>query len=252
MSISLHTHLYNLLHTGNQGDIDYYIRSCHQGQKILELGCGNGRVCAALIAHGCEVTCIDNDADMLKAFHAKTKKQKSSAKVHLADMRDFQLNTTFDTVIIPFNGLLCMLSMADVDRTLRCVRNHLSPGGQLIFDIYYVPSDFKNEGFEEDSYIDTTTLTDDGTKIEVYEKTLVGDDAQRFDTSYMFVTNQHTPLEKQVEMTVKQRCIYPNQIEAMLQRNGFNLASLTADFTSSPICDDTQQVVVVATPLQHK
>lgn len=245
--MTLHTHLYNLLHTGNPGDLEYYLQQCAPGEKILELGCGNGRVTAALSRQGCLVDGLDNNPEMLLALRKKFPSLQNPPETHLEDMRSFALNKTFDKVIIPFNGLLCLLTAADVEKTLRCVKTHLVDGGALLLDMYYVPNDFLNEGEEDEAYIDTEVLDDNGTPIHVYEKTLVVNDPQRFDTSYIFVSNQHEPNEKHVEILVQQRCLYVEQLQSLLEKVGFSSISITADFTNGNINDNTEQVVVQAT-----
>lgn len=244
------TRLYNLLHTGNPGDVAYYKSCCPPGTHVLELGCGKGRIGASLQQQGCIVTGLDYDENMLEAFKQFTGDLSPTPAVHLADMRTFSLNCLFDRIIIPFNGLLCMLSPDDVLKVFQQVASHLKPDGKLIFDIYYVPSDFENDEIEDDFYIDTTVIDDNGTSIEVYEKTLTGDDPQRFDTSYIFVTGAHTPLEEQIEHTIEQRCLYFHQVEQLLNDARLSITAVHVNFdiltTRNDITDDTQQIAIHA------
>lgn len=248
------TRLYNLLHTGNPGDVAYYQQACPIGMRVLELGCGYGRIAAALQRQGCIVEGLDNDAHMLEAFAAAFTSNGANLspapRTHLADMRNFKLDGVFDRIVIPFNGLLCMLSIDDVTQVLTNTAAHLKKEGELIFDIYHMPADFENDGLEDEFYIDTTVLDDNGTRVEVYEKTLVSDDPQRFDTSYLFVINAHTPLEKQVEQTIAQRGLYLHQIDACLSQAGLTPVAVHPDFstahTRQDITDDTQQIVIHA------
>ncbi|MBN2341600.1 MAG: class I SAM-dependent methyltransferase [Deltaproteobacteria bacterium] len=239
--------LYNLLHTGNPGDASYYARCCNPEERVLEIGCGNGRIAKTLCDHGCLVQGIDNDPEMVEAFQTHTASLTPLPACHLADMRSFALSHRFDKVIIPFNGLLCMTSEADVIRALQRAAAHLEEDGELIFDMYFVPDNFQNTGEEEESYIDTTVLDDNGTRIEVYEKTLVGTDPQRFDTSYIFVANPYSSDEKQFEMTIAQRCIYINQLPTLLGAASLKMTTLSPDFQpNAPITEDTEQIVVHA------
>ena len=246
------TRLYNLLHTGNAGDITYYLDCCAPGMAVLELGCGNGRIAAALHQHGCSVDGLDNDSDMLDAFTQNLAHLKSPPRPHLADMRTFSLAAQYDRIIIPFNGLLCMLSLSDVTQVLKTAAAHLKSNGVLIFDVYYVPDDFENDGLEDDFYIDTAVLDDGGTRVEVYEKTLAQTDPQRFDTSYLFVTDAHSPMERQLEHTVAQRCLYLHQIDQCLHDAGLTATAIHPDFNTAgnrtDITSETQQLAIHARP----
>ena len=244
------TRLYNLLHTGNPGDLEYYLRQCRPGMRVLELGAGAGRISAALHRLGCHVEGLDNDPHMCDAFHQTMFPLPSPPPCHLADMRTFDLGQKYDRILIPFNGLLCMLSEADVVRVFQQAKAHLADEGELIFDVYYVPDDFENDGIEDEAYIDTAVITDNGASIEVYEKTLSTDDPQRFDTSYIYVINAGTPEEKQMEHTILQRCLYIHQIRRLLARTGFRTVRIRSDFSEASTDwkpdENTSQITVHA------
>lgn len=244
------TRLYNLLHTGNPGDLEYYLHQCPPGSRVLELGAGAGRISAALHRQGCRVEGLDNDPHMCDAFRQTVSSLAASIPCHLADMRTFTFSQRYDRILIPFNGLLCMLSEADVEKVFQQTRAHLAVGGEFIFDVYYVPDDFENDGVEDEAYIDTAVLTDIGVPVEVYEKTLSTDDPQRFDTSYIYVIHPGTPNEKQMEHTILQRCLYIHQIQQLLTRAGFNSVRICCDFAmdskETGPNEDTSQIVVHA------
>jgi hypothetical protein len=50
-------------------------------------------------------------------------------------MRDLNLDGEFETILIPGNSLLHMLTNAELKHCLAGVRRHLAPGGRLVFDI---------------------------------------------------------------------------------------------------------------------
>ncbi|MBN2525291.1 MAG: class I SAM-dependent methyltransferase [Deltaproteobacteria bacterium] len=242
--------LYNLLHTGNPGDVAYYVKHCQAGMTVLELGCGNGRVAAALMDAGCHVVGLDNDAQMRDGFLNAMSRFASPVPVHLSDMRSFDLGEKFHRIIIPFNGLLCMLSLDDVAKVFARAAAHLLDDGELIFDVYHVPDDFENDGIEDEAYVDTAVIDDDGKRVEVYEKTLSTGDPQRFDTSYIFVMNAGTAKEQQLEHTIAQRCLYVHQIRDLLHHAGFVVTAIRADFAESDeaggLTEDTRQIAVHA------
>jgi SAM-dependent methyltransferase len=242
--------LYNLLHTGNPGDLEYYLQQCLPGMRVLELGAGAGRISAALHRRGCHVEGIDNDPHMCNAFQQTMSSLSSPPPCHLADMRTFNFGQKYDRILIPFNGLLCMLSEADVVQVFRQAKAHLADDGELIFDVYYVSDDFENDGIEDDAYIDTAVIDDCGVRVDVYEKTLSTDDPQRFDTSYIYVINGGTPEEQQIEHTILQRCLYVHQIRTLLAETGFPGVRIGSDFSRASADwhpdDNTGQITVHA------
>jgi SAM-dependent methyltransferase len=51
--------LYALVHRGNAGDVDFYVRACAGAARVLELGCGTGRVLRAVAEVAGHVTGLD-------------------------------------------------------------------------------------------------------------------------------------------------------------------------------------------------
>ena len=119
-------------------DIPFYVEEATRaGGRVLELGCGTGRVSIPMAQAGIDVVGIDSSSTMLT--RAREKSQKAGTQnlnLLCADMRDFNISSKFDLVIIPFRGLLSLLSVDDQIRTLMNIKRHLEPGGKLIFDIF--------------------------------------------------------------------------------------------------------------------
>ena len=87
---------------------------------------------------------LDLSPGMLDAARQKVAgltKDEGSLLLLEGDMRELALDRAFNLVIIPFNGFLSLLSVDDQVRTLSRVRDHLAPGGRLIFDIFVPDAD---------------------------------------------------------------------------------------------------------------
>ena len=98
------------------------------GASVLEMGCGVGRVTRALLARGCQVTAVDNSPEMLA--HVPLEASKVCADIEALD-----LGRTFDAVLYAS----CLINTPDEAiraRQLAICRDHLKPGGHLIFERY--------------------------------------------------------------------------------------------------------------------
>src|SRR5690554_2293050 len=90
-------------------DIPFYIDFAHKiGKKVLELGCGTGRVTIPLALSGCMVTGLDLSESMLRVFREKLEKQQEPIKKRVAlvkgDMSNFSITQKFDLIIVPFRA----------------------------------------------------------------------------------------------------------------------------------------------------
>lgn len=60
---------------------------------------------------------------------------RAAVRLQLGDMRDFELEGSFDLIAIPFNGLSYLYDARDQLAALTTARRHLSEGGRLAFDV---------------------------------------------------------------------------------------------------------------------
>ncbi len=105
--------------------------------RLLELGCGSGRVGLGLLQLGYrDVTVTDFSptmVDMAKGVLGDAD-PRWAERVEVADACALSYpDASFDGVIFAFNGLMCMRGKADRDRALPEIRRVLRPGGLFLF-----------------------------------------------------------------------------------------------------------------------
>ena len=119
-------------------DIPFYLDAAKSADgRVLELGCGTGRIAIPIAQSGVEIVGLDFSTAMLERTRKKADAAgASNLTLVRGDMCDFTLDGKFSLVIIPFRGLLSLLSVEDEVQTLMNIKRHLEPGGKLIFDIF--------------------------------------------------------------------------------------------------------------------
>jgi SAM-dependent methyltransferase len=108
------------------------------GGPLLELGCGTGRLLVALATAGYAVTGVDSSAEMLRIARAKAEAAGVLRQVTLVqgDYADASLPGTYRLALVMMNTFLHLTTQADQLRALRHWRQHLSPGGLLLIDVF--------------------------------------------------------------------------------------------------------------------
>lgn len=110
--------------------------------NILDLGCGTGNHAIPLAQRGYKLVGVDRSESMLT--HARRKAtslpEGNSVTFCQGDIRTVDLQQHFDAALIMFAVLSYQLENADVLSALRTARQHLRPGGLLIFDVWYGPA----------------------------------------------------------------------------------------------------------------
>ena len=101
--------------------------------RLLDIGCGVGRVTAGLAARGFLVTGIDASADALRTARRVTPGGRFVAIDfrHLGEMR-----WTFDVATSYWNSL-GFATRADDEALLRALHGTLRPDGRLVLDLYH-------------------------------------------------------------------------------------------------------------------
>jgi SAM-dependent methyltransferase len=134
------------------GDTDFYRRlAAETGGPILDVGCGSGRIAAALVADGHEVVGVDLSAPMLRLAEQRRATLSADAAARLsfqqADMMTLNLGRDFALVVTPSRVFQFALTTAAQRQALAALRSHVRPGGRLVLDLFdpllerVVPSD---------------------------------------------------------------------------------------------------------------
>ncbi|MFN8639361.1 MAG: class I SAM-dependent methyltransferase [Dehalococcoidia bacterium] len=123
---------YDLDLEGYEDDIALYRELAEEyAGPVLELGCGTGRVAAALAGAGAEVVGVDISAGML----AVARSRSQHVQWVEGDMRSLDLGRRFALVLVPLGGLQHMESIDDLVAALDAVARHLDEGGVAVVDV---------------------------------------------------------------------------------------------------------------------
>lgn len=116
-------------------DLGFYVRLAREQKgRVLDIGCGTGRVMLPLLQAGHDVVGMDLSPHMLNLAVEKLGRAGFTPQLHQGDMRDFQLDQEFQLIIIPYYAMNYMTSPAERSQVMGCCHRHLAPGGLLVFD----------------------------------------------------------------------------------------------------------------------
>jgi SAM-dependent methyltransferase len=118
----------------DRGDLPFWEAMAMRAmpKRILELGCGTGRVTEVLARHA-NVTAIDLLVEMLRMARQRV----PLADFVAADIRQFALARRFDLIVLADDPMAHLISIDDRARALRLIADHLAPDGRVVMEGLY-------------------------------------------------------------------------------------------------------------------
>lgn len=204
-----------------------------QGKKALDLGCGTGTVSALLSDVGFQMTGVDRSANMLALAREKSK------DIHFVeqDMTKLDLMDVYDLVVIFCDSLNYLTNEKDVIATFERVFNHLAKDGLLLFDVhspYKVTSIFKDSTFAYES------------EDVAYVWECFVEEENRVEHELTFFVKQEVGLYERFDELHVQKTFPIDTYKQMLERTGFSLLEVSADFTRKEPNHTSERIFFVA------
>lgn len=117
-------------------EVDFYIKLIDKlkAKTILELGVGTGRIFSKLLPLVKAGEGIDISESMLTVCKNKCVGNKNY-KLHKLSFTDFNLQTTFDLIYLPFNTFQHLLTEEEQIKCLKNIKAHMHIGSRFILDV---------------------------------------------------------------------------------------------------------------------
>jgi SAM-dependent methyltransferase len=229
-------------------DVRYYVElAVERGGPVLEYGCGNGRITIPLGRAGVDVVGVDLSEPMLADLRRRLADEPAEVRervdVRRGDMRAVKLGRRFPLVIVPFNALLHLYTREDVEKFLARTRQHLAPRGELVLDISIPePEELARDPKKPHFAPRFRYPGADGGQMVRY--------SERFDydrlRQVLFVAMEFHPLDggRSWMTPMTHRQFFPQELEALLHYNGFDIVEQYGSFTGDPP-DQTSQTLLL-------
>ena len=229
-------------------DVDYeqradYLLSLferHGGTRprtLLDLACGSGSLCAALVRRGVDPIGVDASEAMLAQAAAKLSADPPVLLLR-QEMQVLDLYGTVDGAVCILDSLNHLCRTADLEQVFRRTRLFVEPGGLLIFD---VNTPYKHrEVLADRSFV----IEEEGLVCLWRNRYLsrTGEVAMQLD---FFCEQADGRYERQWD-TVRERAYSERTLRRLLQKAGWETLAVYEDLTTEPPAVDCERAVFVA------
>jgi SAM-dependent methyltransferase len=117
-------------------------------KRVLEPGCGGGRLVVELAKRGLEMHGFDTSEAALAYLRKQLARRKLTAQVYRDDMTQFSVKKPMDGVICTFNTFRHLTTGEAARAHLQSVADALAPGGIYILGLHLLPPDADEESLE--------------------------------------------------------------------------------------------------------
>ena len=190
-------------------------------RRILDLGCGTGGHAIPLARRGYAVVGVDRSESMLRIARSKTAKMGLSIDFRQGDIRDVNLDQTFDTVIAMFAVVSYQITNADLTAAFRTARRHLRPGGLFVFDAWFGPTVLTQRPTDRYKIIESGNE-----RIIRFVHAELDAVAQTVMVNYKVLHLKEGQVIDEVDETHPMRFLFAQEIAYFLETNGFELLKL--------------------------
>jgi SAM-dependent methyltransferase len=212
------------------------------GGPVLDLACGTGTMALRLAAQGYEVTGVDIVPEMIGWASQKAAAQDLAVEWVVADVRTFSLGKEFTFIYMLGNAYQHFLTRADQEALLARIREHLCPDGCFLFVTRHpTPKNLFEARFSEPQ----TYGMEDGTE-------LIATERQQYDPitqiqHYTFHNHWRYPSGQEKEETycTALRYVFPQEMEALLYYNGFDIQNCYGNWQQEPLMATSPAMIYV-------
>ena len=232
-------HQYDDIHWWKKNDLTFWseIFNETEGNKVLELACGTGRIATSFLRQGANYTGVDNNPLYITCAKNKYIKYSTMANFYNKNMKSFKFNKKYDLILIGFNSFLHLETNPEVRKFFNCVKQHMHNKSRFIIDIYtpnplflYRPKNFRLKTLE---YIDSQTQE----KIFIEESNNYDPNTDINKIFWYFSTKENKDFDIK-EFSV--RMYYPSTMNKLIIENNFNIVNQWGSYKKENLNADSK------------
>lgn len=241
---------YDLEYAAHTADLDFYREFAYQaGGPVLELGCGSGRVLAALEETGLELTGIDSSPSMLGIARRSLGDKAALIQCGMEDVASCgELHQ--DHYWMAFSAINTFLHLPDSAAQLAALnglRKVVVQGGLLLLDLM-TPEPHYLASLDARVVHELVATLPDGHRLDKWAVRSHDLATQTIDTTVFFdTTNALTGVVTRVSDRYLTRYIHRFELEHVLERAGWRLISVYGSYDLSPYSSESERMIALAT-----
>ena len=226
-------------------DIDFYKKIIQPKSRVLEVGCGTGRVAIELSRHGCSVTGIDLSESMLAEFDKKLRafpEMQRQITLHQVDMTAFDLDAIFDWVIFPFRVFQALIDDGQRRACLLATCRDMGEKSRAVISMFNPSPDILAKWGQKGMIDFDFELPDSKRRLRRIQNQ-IGHDAksQVIITELMYQVYDDQGVLEEYPDRLELGYLYPEQASELFESSGFFIEQVYGDYSFQPLQQDIKE-----------
>ena len=191
----------------------------------------------SLIREGADYTGLELSLDFAELAQNKLDACCNASSIITGDMRNFQLNKTFDLIFIGFNSFLHLLTDEDAVSFFTCVIKHMHKNSRFLIDIF-IPNPlflYRPEGVQFPILEYNDSRSNKLVKVKESSNYNTNTEINKLVWYFSFDDQKDFAIEQ-----FSMRMYFPSKMNQILIDNGFRILHQWGDYYQTPLGDGSK------------
>lgn len=218
------------------------------GGRVLDVGCGTGRLLLDFIQEGVEIEGVDNSPQMLELCREKAKQLGLTPALYLQAMEALDLPHLYRVIMVPSSSFQLVTDPQDARQAMDNFFKHLEPGGFLLMPFMFLREEGGplDTGWEQDG---EKELPQDGLVILRWSRARydLENQLEHTETRYETLSGGEIISTEYHSRSPATRWYTQNQARELYLQAGFTNLQLSSGFSREPAQPDDRIFCVAGT-----
>lgn len=234
-------------------DIPFYEQKIPSSDaRILELGCGTGRVLVPLSAKGGYILGVDISKAMLSICRRKLAEKRipsHRAEVQQGDITELALGTRFDLIIAPFRVFQTLETDGEVAGFFKTIQDHLAQEGTAILNVFRPSLD--RDRIRKEWVTDVERfrweVPFEGARVTMHDRRSRMDRGRLvLYPELIYRRYREDELVDEAVLEIAMRCYYPQELLSLIAGHGFRVVNTCGGYAGERYGEGPELIVEFA------